>query len=150
MRENSLGKYVMEHIERGECKCGRCIDRGTKPDPLAHTADMIFFLAAKRGEPTVEEFERLTREHRGEFTDCDPLDGEEHGYLELGGWIGDQGMALQYMALGSLLGIFDLLTPRSVLGKSLTGIDEKFALEMAGLGYVTVKRRAKEAQKVVA
>jgi hypothetical protein len=81
----------------------------------------------------------LTREHRGEFGPCDPLDGREHSYLELGGWIGDQGRALQYMALGSLLGVFDLLTPRSVIGPT---IDEQLAMKLAGAGYVTVKRRS--------
>lgn len=135
----TIGRYVADHTERGECKCGRCADVGQKPDPSGpHTVDMIFFKAAKKGESTAEEFERLTREHRGEFADCDPFDGEEHGFIELGAWIGDQGMALLYMALGSLLGIFDLLTPRTMLP---AGIDDVVIMDMAGAGWVTVKRK---------
>ena len=53
----------------------------------------------------------LTQKHRGEFGDCDPMDGGEHNYMELGGWIGDQGIAMQYMGLGVLLGVFNLLSP---------------------------------------
>lgn len=137
----TIGRYVTEHVERGECKCGKCIDVGSKPDPAAaHTADLIFFKAAIKGQPSREEFEQLTRQHAGEFGPCNPLDGEEHGYIELGGWIGDQGIALEYMALGYLLGVFDLLTPRTVLGEQ---VDEKLAMEMAGAGYVTVKLKAR-------
>jgi len=134
-----LCQYVREHVERGECKCGRCSDVGNKPDPASHTADLIFFQTALRGQPTRDQFERLTREHRSEFGDgCDPLDGLEHSYLELGSWIGDQGMALEYMGLGHLLGVFDLLTPRTMF----PGVEDEVALELAGRGYLMVKARA--------
>jgi hypothetical protein len=135
----TIAKYVAEHTERGECKCGRCADVGNKSDPTGpHTVDMMFFLVAKAGCPTAEEFARLTKEHRSEFSECNPFDGKEHGFIELGSWIGDQGAALLYMALGSLLGIFDLLTPRTVL----PGLDEATAMELAGGGLVTVKKRS--------
>jgi hypothetical protein len=133
----SLRQYVAEHTERGECKCGRCFDVGTKPDPSGpHTADLIFFRVVLRGSPTREEFEHLTKQNLvGEFTECNPLDGEEHSYLELGAWIGDQGAALQYMALGHLLGAFQLLTPRNMM----PGVEDELAMAMAGRGMVAVK-----------
>lgn len=124
--------YVSRHVERGECKCGRCSDAGNRPDPDGHTADLVFFKVAKRGEPTREEFERLTKGHRGEFCDCDPFDGNEHNYIELGGWIGDQGLAMQYMGLGSLVGAFRLMTPKTM------GFPDDLVMQMAELGLVSV------------
>lgn len=138
--ENSavdLASYVIEHTARGECKCGKCFDVGHNPDPQGHTADLIFFKMIATGSPSAEEFRRLTNEHKGHYNECDPFDGNEHGYMELGGWIGDQGVALQYMGLGHLLGLFSLLTPRSVLGNE---IPEKLVMEMAGSGLVTIRK----------
>jgi len=133
-----VGQYVAEHTERGECKCGRCADVGDKPDPAGpHTIDMIFFKVARKGEPDAQEFKRLTEAHLGEFEECNPFDGKEHGYIELGAWIGDQGAALLYMALGSLLGVFELLTPRNML----PDIDDETAMSLAGKGLVTVKAK---------
>jgi hypothetical protein len=91
---------------------------------------------ARKGELDAQEFKRLTEAHRGELADCNPFDGKEHGYIELGAWIGDQGAALLYMALGSLLGVFELLTPRTML----PDIDSETAMDLAGKGLVTVKR----------
>lgn len=134
-----LLEYVRRHTERGECKCGRCFDAGGKPDPRGHTADLIFFKAtivppSIAGEPSAETFKILTAAHRSEFAACDPLDGNQHGHIELGAWLGDQGVALQYMALGHLLGVFDLLTPFTML----PGIGEDQAMEMATKGYVNI------------
>lgn len=132
-----LNRYVIEHTERGECRCGQCCDRGEAPDPTGHTVDMVFFPVSARGGPTREEFERLTRVHRGEFAGCDPLDGAEHSYVELGGWLGDQGAALRYMGLGVLLGAFRLLSPRAMLGDA---VDEGTAMMMAQAGLLSVQK----------
>lgn len=139
----TIQEYVMEHTERGECKCGRCIDVGNKADPNGHTADMIFFKVALRPDKdghdaNAEEFMRLAKAHVGDFCAVNLEDEHEHSYLELGGWIGDQGIALQFMALGSLLGVFDLLTPRTML----PGIDLQVVMTIAGAGLVTIKRKA--------
>lgn len=124
----------MHHTERGECKCGKCIDVGSKADPQGHTVDMVFFKVVKRGEPTPEEFMRLSAAHRGDFTSVDPFDGKEHSYLELGAWIGDQGLAMQYMALGCLLGVFTLLSPMTVLE-----VEGPLAMQMAQAGYLSIQ-----------
>lgn len=134
----TLADYVANHTERGECRCGKCLDRGDAPDPEGHTADMVFFRVARRGEPTREDFIRLTRGHRGAFGEYDPLDGKGHTYIELGGWMGDQGLALLYMALGALLGVFSLATPRTLF----PGIGDAEAMQMAGSGLVMVLHRA--------
>lgn len=151
---SKIAKFVAEYTERGECKCGKCADKGNRPDPvgqphaappelrasdilsgMGHTADMIFFKVSIKGKPDVEEFKKLTKSETGAFENVDPFDGEEHSYLQLGAWIGDQGMALRYMALGHLLGVFDLLTPKTIL--RMTG-DDPLIMQMAEQGFVTV------------
>lgn len=130
-----LVDYVLRHTERGECKCGQCLDRGDNPDPDGHTVDLGFFKVAAKDNPDKETFLRLTSEHLGEFGHCDPFDGSEHNYMELGGWIGDQGIAMQYMGLGVLLGIFNLLSP-AMLG--ITSDDPMFK-QMLGAGFLSIQ-----------
>lgn len=139
----TLADFVIRHTERGECKCGKCSDVGTKPDPQRpHTVDMVFFKVAPVGEPSLSEFRDLTASHVGEFNTVNPFDGREHNYMELGGWIGDQGLAMQYMALGVSLGAFKLLTPHTLMGLS---DGDPLAMQMAGSGFVAVQ--ASEAAK---
>lgn len=132
----TIQEYVRRHTIRGECKCGKCCDVGTQPDPVGHTADVVFFKVAAVESPSVEDFKRLTSETRGAFGDCDPFDRKEHNYLELGGWIGDQGLAMQYMALGTLLGAFDLLTPITMLGLKA---DDPLSQQMAEAGMISIQ-----------
>lgn len=131
--------YVLSHTERGECKCGKCVDVGNKPDPAGHTVDMIFFKVALKNNPNKEEFERLTKDNvGGEFTNVDVFDGQEHNYIELGAWIGDQGLAFQFMAMGTLLGVFDLLTPVTVMGLPSSS---PITQHLAGSGLVVVRKK---------
>ena len=129
-----LIEFIQTHATRGECGCGKCIDRGDRPDPTGHVADTFFFKVAAVKDPDPATFRRLTAEHRGEFCAVNPLDGKEHNYMELGGWIGDQGLALMYMGLGNLLGAFDLLTPH-LLGDA---VPAELKQQMAGMGMVSV------------
>lgn len=130
-----LAEYVINHTDRGECQCGECIDKGNRPDPTGHTADLIFFKVAATNNPSAEEFIQKTKSHQGTFCEVDPFDGAEHGYMELGGWIGDQGLAMQYMGLGALLGVFDLITPKTVFGNDL---EPDLVHKMAGAGLISV------------
>lgn len=88
--------------------------------------------------PTADGLRAAINGHHGEFCEVDPFDGEEHGYLELGGWIGDQGHALALMGLGKLLGLWELHTPRTVLGDE---IPDDLVMKMAGAGLVTIKSK---------
>ena len=140
---SELSRLVMASTERGECRCGQCADRGDRPDPEGHTVDIGFFTVALRVDPAhrdemVAEFRRLSGEHRSPFdgSALDVFDGKEHSYIEIGYWIGDQGVALQYMALGALLGIFHVLTPTSVLGLKK---DNLLAQALMGQGFVQVR-----------
>ena len=133
---NELAKYVYDHTERGECRCGKCADVGNSPDPTGHTIDMVFFKAAAKGNPTLDEFKRLTSESKdGDFASVDPFDGKEHNYMELGAWIGDQGLAMLYMALGVSLGAFKLFSP------AMLGLDGTMALQIAGMGMLSIQAK---------
>ncbi len=140
---NTLVQYVLDHTERGECKCGRCCDVGNAPDPVSnHTIDMIFLIVSAKNDPAVEDFTKLTKAYHSDYG-VDPLDGKEHNYMELGGWIGDQGSALQYMALGVSLGVFSLLT-----GKTILKLDQEASLALAGQGLLSIQlSKHKEAAK---
>jgi hypothetical protein len=105
---------------------------------------MIFFKVGWSPETpdgrglTAEMFKKATidyHNHHGNLV-VNPFDGGEHNYLEIGAWIGDQGLGLQFMALGVLLGVFELLTPITVLG--VTG---EVAMMLAGSGLVMIQSK---------
>lgn len=134
---DNLISYIEKHVNRGDCVCGQCIDHNDAPKQSAgHTADVCFFKVSAKDAPVADDLSALIRSHRGEFCEVDLLDGKEHSYLELGGWIGDQGAALMLMGLGELLGLWKLLTPRSVLGAT---VDDDLVMQMAGAGFITIK-----------
>lgn len=129
-----LYEFVADHAARGACRCGVCIDRVDDPEnkqPEGHTADLIFFKVGYNihvDPPDKEEFVALVKEHFPHW-----LDGEEHSFIEIGADIGDQGAAMMTMGLGKLLGVWELLTPRSL------GLPEDLAMTMAQQGLVTIK-----------
>ena len=109
---SALADFVLLHTERGACTCGKCFDAPPNPQelqPTGHTADVGFFKVALVGEPDVLTFKKLIHEHVGEFCDLNPLDGRAVNYITVGAWIGDQGLAMQFMGLGALLGLWTLI-----------------------------------------
>ncbi len=126
----NLVEFVQRHSVRGACTCGRCIDAPENPveqQPNGHTADLVFFKVAAANDPVREDFEALVYPRFPHW-----LDGKGHNYLEMGGDMGDQGIALQTMGLGTILGTWELLTPHNL---GITGDD---AMELAGRGMVVV------------
>lgn len=108
-----------------------------------HTVDMIFFRVGitHPGECS-EPFARgLISGTKGEFADVDLFDGKEHNFIEIGAWIGDQGLALQLMALGAANKWWKLLTPRTVLPAG--SIDDATVMKMAGSGMVAIQATLK-------
>lgn len=83
---------------------------------------------------TAEKFREAIKAHKGEFRTVDPLDGNEHGYIELGAWAGDQGAALLLMGLGECLGVWKVMSPEFMM-PSMPDLWN----ELAGAGYVTVR-----------
>lgn len=138
----TIQDFVLKYAERGECKCGRCLDVGTKPDPAGHTANLIFFKIAKKDGATAEEMLKLTKECAGEFTQIDPFDGADHNYMEIGAWIGSQDLGLQFMGLACLLGLAELLTPITVFG--MNSADEQAdVMKMAENGLLSIMSKKK-------
>ncbi len=72
------------------------------------------------GDPMQGDFLRLSKEceKSGVFDDVLPFDGREHSYIEIGGWLGDQGAALRYMALAAHFGLARLMTPDNMFGQT--------------------------------
>jgi len=125
----NLCKFVMDHAERGTCRCGKCCDHpGEDTQPDDHTVDMVFFNVSAKNNPDADQLRELINE-----SDFDPWDGKEHSYIEVGGWIGDQGVALMLMGLGALLGLWKLMTP-----KMISGLPDDLVQLMAGQGMITI------------
>ncbi len=128
-------QFVIDHAERGACRCGKCIDQPSEnQQPKGHTVDMVFFEVCAKNNPEPNRFRELVvASKQGEFGELDPWDGKEHSYIEVGRWIGDQGLALMLMGLGAVLGLWGLMTP-----KMLPGLPDDLVMQMAGAGMVTI------------
>lgn len=126
-----LSDYVSSFSVRGACTCGRCADAPKNPEdkqPNGHTVDIMFFSVANNSAEK-EKFLELVQEEHPNW-----LDGVEHNYLKIGGDMGDQGIALQTMALGKLLGVWELLTPASILPM----LTRELQMELAGRGMIAI------------
>lgn len=132
----TLLDYLRRHAQRGPCMCGKCCDNIPGPSLEGHTVDMIFFRVSAVNDPKADEMKALIAAHQSDYEPVNPLDGEEHGYVELGAWLGDQGYAMMFMALGQILGLWKILSPYTMLGKD---IPESMAMQLAGAGYITIK-----------
>ena len=125
-----LWRFVQEHTVRGACTCGQCVDAPANPQdlqPAGHTVDLTFFKIALQGDPDVDRFKELA---------APLMPDRETSFIQLGGVLGDQGFAMQTMALGHLLGVWRLRSPDTEF-KDL--IDEDLKQAMAGRGMVTIE-----------
>lgn len=138
-----LIEYVSHFAERGACRCGKCIDAPPNPgaeQPQGHTANLEFFEVSAKEGASADALRSLVTENKdGIFNVVDLFDGKEHNYLELGAWIGDQGLALMLMGLGALLGLWSLLTPTAIFGNA---ISKEQAMQLAGRGMVAIQATA--------
>lgn len=89
----------------------------------------MFFKVAVKNDPDKEVFLNLIKKEHPHW-----LDGKEHNYLEMGGDMGDQGIALTTQALGSLVGAWKLITP-NILGDL---IPDDLKMQMAGSGMISI------------
>ncbi len=138
MNRSTLIDLVSQNLLRGACTCGRCADAGPNPEahqPVSatgHTADVAFFKVALKPDTDVEKL-------KADFLAAIPpawLDGKERNYLAIGAEVDDQGLALMLFGLGAILGVWKLLTPKSVLGSLVT---DEMAMTLAGQGMVAFK-----------
>ena len=140
-----LIEAVQTFGRRGECQCGLCADKGDAPDPN-HAADVQFFKVAVVDGLSADVLKALITRHRGEFCEVELFDGKEHGYQEIGGWLGNQQLALMLMGMGALLGLWELLTP----ARLMPGIPADLQMQMAQAGMVTIKTVTRETAKAQA
>lgn len=102
--------------------------------PGAGGTDVHFFAVKVAPEKVdMERLKYLILNHKGVHCDLSPLDGKEHGYIEIGAWLDSQGMALRLMGMGASLGLWKLRTPKGM------GCPPGLADQMAGLGMITVQ-----------
>lgn len=97
--ENIAG-YVLDHTSRDEGRWRRLPADRRGP----------YFVSAIHG-PRRDEFLRLLRRHREESPGRNPLDGREHALGEMVRWIGIAPLAIRFVGLGVILGVFELASP---------------------------------------
>lgn len=117
---STLAMYVMEYSHMGD-------------EPRPGSIDVGFFHVMVLGARE-DAFIRLTTEHQSDVL-IDPFENQMHDYITLGAWLGDQGIALRWMAMAKHFGLVDLYTPRTFM-PSLTDEENK---KMCGKGLVIVK-----------
>jgi hypothetical protein len=130
-----LREYIIKHVARGACTCGSCADAQKHPEecqPTGHTSDVEFFQVKLEDSPDPKTLRDLIKSHKGVFCEADLFDGNEHGYIEIGGWIGDQTLALMLMGAGELLELWQLHTPTSM------GMPEDVRMMLAQNGMVSI------------
>ena len=69
-----------------------------------------FFVSTVNG-PRCDDFLRFVRSYVEKKSVCDPLDGQVHGLEEVTRWIGIRELALRFIGLGVILGVFQLVEP---------------------------------------
>lgn len=145
---NDLAKYIIDHCIRGACMCGKCSDvHVEKSQPDGHTVDVQFFKVALKTpiltdadkEVMQKNFIQLVKDHKGIYNETDLFDGNEHNFVEIGGWIGNQGIALELMGMGELLGIWKVITP----DRLAPDFSEETRSMLAEAGYISIKYNGK-------
>jgi len=128
-----LAEFVLKHAERGNCTCGRCIDAPANPkQPGGHTINLSFFKVAAKENPDKDEMLDLVKKEFPQW-----LNGAEHSYLEVGGDMGDQGLAIMTIGLGHLLGIWECLCPETIM----PFLPPKMKQQMAERGLVCLRAK---------
>jgi hypothetical protein len=123
---NLLNRYIETRTER----LSREVD-----NPQA--ADVFFFKVLPKAGPDADTLRQLIKGHTSAFgEEVDVFDGNEHSYVELGGWLGDQGAALALIGLGTQLGLWRLLSPKTMLGEHLT---DELEQQLAGQGLISLQ-----------
>jgi hypothetical protein len=69
------------------------------------------YLVSALHDPRKTEFLRLIRLHGEKSPGCNPLDGREHSLSEIARWIGITALAVRFVGLGVILGVFELTSP---------------------------------------
>ena len=126
-----LYEYVMNHCEQTTCQCGHCDCEAGKDEKLdGEYVNLTFFKVKAKNNPMLKDFEDLVKASFPHW-----LDGKEHSYIEVGGDVGDQGIALMTIGLGHLLGLWQALSPDIMM----PFLPQNIKMQMAGTGYVSLQ-----------
>ena len=116
----NLGKYARHHsyiIPKDDCSI--------------ESVDLTLIKIAVRNSPSKDDFEKMVIEQYPHW-----LNNEEYSYLQIGGELGDQHLALLVIGLGHLLGLWQALSPDIVT----PDLSQEIKYQMAGMGLVTLKK----------
>lgn len=129
-----LYEYVTTYATRGACTCGKCIDAPKNPEekqPKGHSVNLTVFKVAMNDGADRAAFLLLVQTEHPHW-----LDGKEHNYLQVGGDMGDQGIALMTIGLGHLLGIWKALSPDT----TMPFLPDDLKQQIAGQGMISLKK----------
>lgn len=106
------------------------------PAGTENATNLVFFSVLAKPDADAETLRALVDMHTLERGEVDVFDGKDHSYIELGGWLGDQGAALDLIGLGTQLKLWTLLSPRTVFKDAMT---DELEQQMAGSGYISLQ-----------
>jgi len=121
---NELAQYVRDNTSTVPAGTGN------------NAVNVVFFDVEVSEKANRDTLRDLVNKHQGVHNDVAMFDSNEHSYIELGGWVGDQGIALALIGMGAHFELWKLLSPYSVLGDAVT---PEQALQMAGMGLMSMQ-----------
>lgn len=134
---DQLNQYVLSHSEQVIVPGSEGVVGASKaPQAEEPLADVIWFQVRNKGA-SAEELRQLVLAAIAEGDGVsgpvvDVFNRIETNYIDLGAWVGDQTAALQLMALGHLLRLWQLLTPKMVTS------DLAMQRYLAGAGLLSI------------
>lgn len=99
------------------------------------SADLVFFKVEIKEDTSAETLSNLIDTYTELNYDLFLESNKEYNYITLGAWLGDQGLALKFIGMCSLLKLGNLLTPYTVFGVIMT---KDVASQLAGQGLVSI------------
>lgn len=140
-----LQAFVLRFTRRHSCtnaSMDTSVRKGPKSSAHKDPINLVLCKVGIVGRPDRDEFLALTQMAASESCAIDPLDGDEHSYKELDSLTGDLGTTLRYMALGTHLGVFNLVTPANICS------DPTMVERLAAFGYLGIRATEAAAQEL--
>lgn len=99
------------------------------------SADLVFFKVEIKEDTSAETLSNLIDTYTELNYDLFLESNKKYNYITLGAWLGDQGLALKFIGMCSLLKLGNLLTPYTVFSDLMT---KDGASQLAGQGLVSI------------
>jgi len=109
------------------------------------TADLVFFKVEIKEDTSAEILSNLIDTYTELNYDLFLESNKEYNYITLGAWLGDQGLALKFIGMCSLLKLGDLLTPYTIFGEA---VPKEMVSQLAGQGLVSIVFKTTTGYKV--